>query len=191
VAIRLTPATSSDLQGLLDASRADDLTYEPVGLSLDRAAPTALTRRVWSVELPARSFDRAVDAIRDWQIHRGAGLQVLTDGPVAVGTNVAMSAPLPIGHIDVTCRIVAELNEDDRFGFAYGTLSVHPEQGEESFVVSRTEDEARFEIVGVSRPIHPLARLVPAVADRLQDRAVRRYLAAMRRAVATTERPAP
>ena len=32
------------------------------------------------------------------------------------------------------------VEEANRFGFAYGTLSVHPEQGEESFVVSRDAD---------------------------------------------------
>jgi uncharacterized protein (UPF0548 family) len=114
-------------------------------------------------------------------MHRGAGLRVAADGPIAVGTNVAFSAPLPIGFIGGTCRIVVVVDEPNRYGFAYGTLSVHPERGEQSFVVSRDEDgKARLDIVGVSRPAQPLARLVPPLADHLQDRAVRRYLAAMR-----------
>jgi uncharacterized protein (UPF0548 family) len=46
--------------------------------------------------------------------------------------------------------------------------------------VSRDEDgSVRLDIVGVSRPTQLLARLVPPFADHLQDRAVRRYLAAM------------
>jgi uncharacterized protein (UPF0548 family) len=111
-------------------------------------------------------------------MHRGARLRVTADGPIAVGTNVAFSAPLPIGYIDGTCRIVVVVNEPNRYGFAYGTLSVHPERGEESFMVSRDDDgNARLDIVGVSRPAHPLG---PPIADRLQDRAIRRYLAAMR-----------
>jgi len=112
-------------------------------------------------------------------VHRGAGLEVLADGGITVGTNVAMSAPLAAAHIDVTCRIVAVIDEPDRFGFAYGTLRVHPEQGEESFVVSRSHKGVRFDVVAVSRPVHPLARLAGPAAHHLQDAAVRRYLSAM------------
>ncbi|MEA2787008.1 MAG: hypothetical protein QOF71_3112 [Candidatus Eremiobacteraeota bacterium] len=114
-------------------------------------------------------------------MHRGAGLRIAADGPIAVGTNVAFSAPLPIGFVDGTCRIVVVVDEPNRFGFAYGTLSVHPERGEEAFVVSKDDHgRVRLDIDGVSRPVQPLARLVPQFADHLQDRAVRRYLAAMR-----------
>jgi uncharacterized protein (UPF0548 family) len=116
-------------------------------------------------------------------VHRGAGLEVLTDGAIARGTNVALNAPLPVGSIDASCRIVAVVEEPDRFGFAYGTLPAHPEQGEESFVVSRTDASVRFDIVAVSRPIQPLARLLGPAAHLLQAAAVRRYLDAMRRAV--------
>jgi uncharacterized protein (UPF0548 family) len=113
-------------------------------------------------------------------MHRGSGLAVAADGPIAVGTNVAISAPLPIGFVDATCRIVAVVDDPDRYGFAYGTLSVHPERGEEAFVVIRDADgTAHFDVDAVSRPIQRFARLVPAVADRLQDTAVRRYLTAM------------
>ena len=114
-------------------------------------------------------------------MHRGAGLRVATDGPIEVGTNVAFSAPLPIGFIDGTCRVVCVVDEPSRYGFAYGTLSVHPECGEQSFMVSKDDNGAvRLDIVGVSRPAHPLARLVPPLASHLQDRGVERYLAAMR-----------
>lgn len=47
--------------------------------------------------------------------------------------------------------------------------------------MSRDEGgNVRLDIDGVSRPTHPLARLLPLLADHLQDRCVRRYLAAMR-----------
>jgi uncharacterized protein (UPF0548 family) len=97
-----------------------------------------------------------------------------------------MSAPLPFGFVELTCRIVAVVDEADRFGFAYGTLPVHAEAGEESFVVSRDADgDVRFDVQAVSRPIHPLARAFAPVANRLQDAAVRRYLSAMQRAVSS------
>jgi uncharacterized protein (UPF0548 family) len=142
-----------------------------------------MPRRRWSTALDGpEAFDRAVGAIHDWAVHRGAGLLVAADGPIAVGTNVALVAPLPVGYVDAPCRIVAVVNEPDRFGFAYGTLSNHPEQGEESFIVTRN-GTVEFVIETVSRPVHPAARVVPFVADRLQAAAIRRYLAAMRTAV--------
>jgi uncharacterized protein (UPF0548 family) len=186
VGVRLHRPTSRQLAVLLEGCRSDTLTYEPSGGSLDGTTPSGLQRHRWTTGLPGtESFGRAVEAIRTWAMHRGAGLEVATDGPVAVGTNVALSAPLPVGFVDATCRIVAIVDEPDRYGFAYGTLSVHPERGEESFLVVRDDDgTVHFDVEAVSRPVHPLARLVPAVADRLQDTAVRRYLTAMERVVA-------
>jgi len=179
--VRLRRSTRHELGVLLAACRSDTLTYEPSGGSLDGTTPPGLRRHQWTTALWGRdAFDRAVDALRGWVVHQGAGLEVAADGPIAVGTNVALNAPLPIGFIDATCRIVAVVDEPDRKGFAYGTLSVHPERGEEAFLVIRDDDGiVHFNIEAISQPTHPLARRVPAVADRLQDTAGRRYLAAM------------
>jgi uncharacterized protein (UPF0548 family) len=90
-----------------------------------------------------------------------------------------MGAPLPVGYIDVTCRIVAVVDEPDRQGFAYGTLPVHPEIGEEAFLIVRDDSGVRFDVEAISRPSHPLARLISPLMNRLQDRAVGKYLTAM------------
>jgi uncharacterized protein (UPF0548 family) len=134
------------------------------------------------------AFERARAALDRWTVHRGAGLLLLADGPIAPGTNVVFSAPLPIGFVDGTCRIVAVVDEPDRYGFAYGTLPIHPETGEESFLVVRDRTGAvRFDVEGVSRPTQPLARVFGPLANRLQDAAVRRYLSAMEHAVAPAD----
>ena len=110
---------------------------------------------------------------------------VLADGPPHVGQVVAMSAPLPIGYLDLACRVVDVVDTGERFGFTYGTLSVHPERGEESFTVTRqSNDEVTFEIVAASRPRNPLARAFPPIARRLQRAATVRYLDAMKAAIA-------
>jgi uncharacterized protein (UPF0548 family) len=183
----LRRSTDRHLNALLERSRDDELTYEPVGVSLEGHPPSGFARRRWSRELVGPdSFDRASAALRRWAVHRGAGLLVATDGPLVVGTNVAVSARVGPGFVDACCRIVRVLDEPDRYGFAYGTLSNHPECGEEAFVVSRVRDAdadaARFDIEAVSRPNLRVARTVPAIHDRIQDRAARRYLAAMQRA---------
>jgi uncharacterized protein (UPF0548 family) len=175
------------LGALLDRCAVEELTYAPTGGSLGGAVPAGLRRRSWSATLRGvDAFALGADAIRSWGVHRGAGLDVVPDGPIAVGTNVAMSAPLPLGFVEITCRIVAVVDEPDRSGFAYGTLPVHPEAGEESFVVVRAADgSVRFDVQAVSRPVDPLARAFVPIANRLQDAAVRRYLSAMQHAVSS------
>ncbi len=91
--------------------------------------------------------------------------------------------PFRLGSSTFSAEWWRSWTEDDRFGFAYGTLPVHPERGEESFVLSRTEGGATFTICAVSQPIHPLARLAPPVGDFLQSLATARYLEAMKEAV--------
>jgi uncharacterized protein (UPF0548 family) len=183
--LHLRRPSRARLEELLKASRADDLTYAPVGAAVDATLPTTLHRDRWETALGgADAFDRGRQAVLDWRVHLGAGLSVVTDGELRVGTNVAMVAPLPVGYIEATCRITAVIDEPDAFGFAYGTLSVHPERGEESFIISRTDDQVRFVVAAASEPAHPLARLAPPIARRLQDTACKRYLAAMTQATA-------
>lgn len=110
---------------------------------------------------------------------------MLVDGPLAVGTHVAMAAPLPLGWwVEATCRVIAVVEEEDRYGFAYGTLARHPERGEEAFVVERVGSGSTFAVEAVSQPVHPLARMAPPVTHRLQAMATNRYLATMSRTVA-------
>src|SRR5205085_937117 len=112
VAIRVRRPSDEERAELLEQCRADDLTYEPTGGSLGGPTPPQLTRRRWVTALDGHeAFDRGVAAISDWAVHRGAGLAVVTDGPVAVGTNVVLVAPLPVGFVDATCRIVAVVDE--------------------------------------------------------------------------------
>jgi Domain of unknown function (DUF1990) len=67
---------------------------------------------------------------------------------------------MPFLALVAPCRIVSVVDEVTRWGFAYGTLPGHPEQGEEVFVVSIAPDETvRFEIVAFSRPADLLVRL--------------------------------
>ncbi|HEY3830985.1 MAG TPA: DUF1990 domain-containing protein [Acidimicrobiia bacterium] len=179
MAIHLRPADRTALTTTLESCRDAPLTYGPVGSSLGEHTPKGLHRRVWSVCLDSGAFDRAADSILTWAVHRGSGLSVATDGPMQVGTNVVMNAPLPLGFVDITCRIVVVIDEPDRRGFAYGTLPVHPETGEEVFLAVRDDEGVRFDVRAVSAPRHPLARLAPPLADRLQHTAVRRYLTTM------------
>ncbi len=130
-------------------------------------------------------FAAAVDGVRSWQLHRGQGFRVLpAHAPIEVRTDVVVDAPLGPLHVIAACRIVWTVDEPDRFGFGYGTLPVHPETGEEAFVVDRFDSgEVRGTVVAFSRPRDLLVRLGGPAARRQQARATDGNLAALPRHV--------
>ena len=187
MSIRLRRPSLAELHSLAGTSSSDALTYAPVGISTAEHAPPGYRLDRWSCVLGRGDhvFTGGVDALKRWQAHGGAGLVVAVDRPPVVGLVVAMAAPLPVGFVEVVCRVVDVVDRPDRFGFIYGTLPIHPEEGEESFAVARASDDSvTFEIVAVSRPRHRLARACPPLARRLQRAATGRYLRAMQAAVA-------
>jgi uncharacterized protein (UPF0548 family) len=171
----------------LAASKGADVTYGGVGVTLGDAELAGYRTDRYEAVLGSGvgAFERARDGIRAWAAHRGAGVQVFpADAPVAEGTTVVLVTRLGPASVLAACRVVAVVDERERFGFAYGTLPLHPESGEEAFVVERGADDAvRFRVVAVSRPASPLARLGAPVARLVQRRVTSGYLEALRRAV--------
>ncbi|MGW0230850.1 DUF1990 family protein [Actinopolymorpha singaporensis] len=165
------------LAALADAA----LTYPEVGATaggLPRGYRT-VTRSV-RVGRGQRSFDSCADGVLGWELHRRAGLGVYADRPTAT-PGAVVAVVLGIGRWGVVApsRVVHAVDEPDRRGFAYGTLPGHPEQGEESFVVSReTDGTVVFTVTAFSRPGNLLARLGGPLARRTQDLYVGRYLRA-------------
>ncbi len=84
-------------------------------------------------------------------------------------------------------RVVYLIDEPDAFGFAYGTLPVHAESGEELFLVERSSksDEVHYRLLAFSRPRHPLARLGAPFSRGAQHRFAVGSIEAMRRAASS------
>jgi uncharacterized protein (UPF0548 family) len=165
------------------ASRLDaPLSYPEVGASLgQRPDGYHHDTDVLTLGTGAAAFVRAVQGLREWQAHRGAHVIVFpADAPLAVGTTVALALPLIAVHALAACRIVAVIEEPDRFGFAYGTVEGHPEQGEEAFVIERDADSVRFRVSAFSRPADSLARVGAPVTRIIQRRVTRAYLTGLR-----------
>lgn len=77
-------------------------------------------------------------------------------------------------------RIVYTLDESDRYGFAYGTLEGHVEQGEECFWIEREGDgKIYYAIKAFSKPLFWGARLIYPIARRYQRKFVRESMARM------------
>src|SRR5205814_8790595 len=104
-------------------------------------------------------FERAADGLRRWEAHRGAGMLLRPDVPeLREGATVVQAVTLPVVSAIAACRIVYVVDEADAFGFAYGTLPAHPEQGEEAFTVHRDGNVVvTFVITASSLRRHALA----------------------------------
>ena len=84
------------------------------------------------------------------------------------------------------CRIAYVFAEERRYGFAYGTLQDHAEQGEEKFSVEWAADNSVwYDILAFSRPRQWQAKVARPLSRRLQERFARDSMAAIARAVGT------
>jgi uncharacterized protein (UPF0548 family) len=104
--------------------------------------------------------------------------------PIRVGSAVAVL----IRHFGFwslnASRIVYVIDEERRFGFAYGTLRDHAESGEERFCVEwDSDDSVVYDLLSFSRPHQWPVKVLQPVARVLQKRFARDSMLAMKRAV--------
>ena len=177
------------LAQFLADQRSAPLTYPEVGASFDAELPAGYHHVRAGTELGHGDevWQRACAGVRAWAAHRGAGMTVVPAGaPIVEGTTVAALTSLGPLHVLTACRIVRVVDEPDRFGFAYGTLPPHPEEGEEHFLVTRAADASgsggtvRFDVVAFSRAHDLLTKLGGPIPRRIQARATQQYLDGMR-----------
>jgi len=133
------------------------------------------------------TYRRAVSALRDWRQFELGWVTIVPPGKLLeVGTTVAVQTKT-FGFWSLNAARIVYLIEENqagnaRFGFAYGTLPDHVEDGEERFTVEwhkEEDDSVWYDIYAFSRPKHPLARLGFPITRMLQRRFVRDSLAVM------------
>lgn len=160
------------------AARASrELTYREVGATAgELPAGYRHLRETVYIGRGEDTFLTASDALMRWDVHRRAGLRVAAESPIAVpGTTVE----LRWFGFTIPCLVVYVIDEPDRRGFAYGTLSGHPESGEERFCVERGPDgSVRATITAFSRPGRWFTRIGDPAARAAQRYMTRRYLRA-------------
>jgi uncharacterized protein (UPF0548 family) len=177
----LTHPTAEELRAVVTRQ---ELTYREVGASLEDPLPAGYhhTRSTVEIGVGDAAFTSGCAALRAWTAHAYLHVTLTPERcPLEIGAVVV--AEIPMGPVTVLapCRIVATIEEENRFGFAYGTLPGHPERGEESFVVSRAADGVvRFEVAAFSRPGTLLIGLGGPIPRWIQQRATRGYLEGVR-----------
>lgn len=111
------------------------------------------------------TFARAADAIKNWTMYRLEWTRLYPpNAPVKVGEVVCVVVNHGFCWSANPCRIIylsEENGETKKFGFAFGTLPGHSEEGEERFTVEwqRADDSVWYELLSFARPHHILARI--------------------------------
>jgi uncharacterized protein (UPF0548 family) len=178
------PAT---MKRLLEDLEGAELTYSDVGATLAGKCPEGFHHDRYEAVLGEgrETFERAVTGLKTWKAHRLPGMRVFPEHQeIRSGATVVVILGTPIASLVVPCRIVGVVDGQTRWGFAYGTLPGHPEQGEESFAVSMAPDgSVHFEIEAFSRPADLLVRLSGPIGRGVQRGGTGAYLQALRRFV--------
>lgn len=157
-------------------------TYSEVGATRSPDLPDGYRHDRYQMVLGSGDpvFRSAVDGLRSWRAHEGAGVKVLPDAPVEGGGTVVLAVHVGPAWAIAPCRVVYVIEEHVRWGFAYGTLPGHPERGEEAFLVEHDlTGLVTFRIAAFSRPADLLARIGAPVTRMVQQRVTRQYLQAL------------
>jgi uncharacterized protein (UPF0548 family) len=181
------PSNASAVEQLLGSLSRMEPTYAQTGATLAGELPGGFhhDRYRGSLGLGEARFHRAVKGLRSWQAHRATWIRVVPDdSEIRTGATVVVMLGPSWLAIAAPCRVVAVIDEPSSWGFAYGSLPGHPEQGEQAFVTSIAEDgTVTFEITAFSRPGGALLRLAGPLGRALQRGSSRRYFLALQRFV--------
>jgi uncharacterized protein (UPF0548 family) len=122
-------------------------------------------------------YRAAAGALLSWRMHRRVPVRVRADGPAVPGLRVVVG----LGPVTAPCAVVWTVADATRTGFAYGTLTGHPEQGEEAFVVELDADGSVWlSVTAFSRPALRYIRAMGPLVPVFQRLYVRRCAQALR-----------
>ncbi len=182
----LRQPSDQQINKFISAQQHTGFSYRPLGLTRD-SLPAGYNVDHNRVELGSGSecFRAAVRAVQQWKMFDFGWVQLRSEQtPIETGVAVAII----VRHLGFwsmnACRIVYVIDEPERYGFAYGTLTEHAERGEERFMIewNREDDTVWYDLFAVSKP-GPMATLGYPLARQLQKRFARDSKNAMKRAV--------
>jgi uncharacterized protein (UPF0548 family) len=129
------------------------LTYDAVGTTLASGAAAVPAgyrgyEKTVNVGDGLARWEFASTAVLLWGVKTRSGFTVVADRPsehdpqVILNQRYWLTARVGPFHVREPIQVVAVIDEPDRKGFAYGTLSGHPVSGEEAFIVNRNPDDS-------------------------------------------------
>lgn len=164
-------------------------TYTEVGRTRNDDLPAGYrhVRRHAVVGQGDATFRAVVAGMRDFGIHRLAGMRIRTHGAPRLGSEFQTGLGFSKARLWVPCRIVWFIDTPAAYGYGFGTMPGHPERGEEAFEVTlRGNGEVHFDIRAFSSPASWYARLGGPVTTLVQSWATDRYLASAHKLASPT-----
>ncbi len=193
--LRLVKPSEEGIRNFLADQQSLPFTYREVGATRrGRAgAPRGYPVNHYRVQLGTGAFvyARAVNALQSWTMYALCWTRLFPAGaPVGEGVAVCVLAR----HFGVwslnanrIIYVIEERGRVERYGFAFGTLPGHSEQGEERFTIERrANDTVWYELLAFAKPKHVLARVGYLLTRSVQKRFARDSGEVMRAAVAET-----
>jgi len=182
--------TNEAVRGFLAGQQSQPFSYPEIGASR-LVVPDGYNVDHHRLKLGEgrETFAKAVEALKHWKMFEMDWIEIAPgDAPIMEGSCVAITVrhfgfrSLNVSRI---VYVIEEHGAPERFGFAYGTLPGHVEQGEERFSVEYhpADNSVWYDLFAFSRPRHILARLGYPISRHLQKRFARDSLKAMERAV--------
>jgi uncharacterized protein (UPF0548 family) len=179
--------SESAVQGFLATQQKNSFSYVEIGSTNANLPPNyTVDRNRAKLGTGFQVFSTAVACLRQWDMFKLGWTEVLPRAaPIKPGQTVAVL----IRHFGFwslnACRVVYVYEDQRRYGFAYGTLQDHAEQGEERFSIdwSAQDDSVSYSILAFSKPKKWQARAMHPLSRMLQKKFARDSLAAMQRAV--------
>ena len=182
----LTRPSPEHIRAFLESQRNRPFSYPDSGGSrIEAPGGYTVDRNRVRLGTGREVFQWGIKAVRGWKMFDIPWLSLCwPDAPIEAGATVAVV----VSHFGFrsmnACRIVYVIEEENAFGFGYGTLPGHAEIGEERFTVEFHPDDRSvwYDIYAFSRP-RALVRLAKPAARILQKRFAVDSKHAMRRAV--------
>lgn len=178
-----SPARTVDLPRTL--ARVTFLTYPQVGASAREPLPEGYrqVRRRVRIGQGEEVFAAVAAGMRKMLVHRYTGLVVRSDVDTpSVGGRFTSGLRLAGARLWAPCEFVWVSDATHGYGYGFGTLSGHPESGEEAMEVAiDSRERVEFTIRAFSRHSAWYARLGAPLARLVQDRITDGYVAAARR----------
>ncbi len=158
--------SAAQIEQFLVEQRDLPFSYQEVGAS-NSAIPFGYPINHHRVQLGngENTFARAKDAIQSWTMYKLEWTRLYpSDTLIADGKVVCVVVNHGFCWSMNPCRIIyllEETGEIERFGFAFGTLPGHSEEGEERFTVEwrQADDSVWYDLLSFARPHHILAKI--------------------------------
>jgi uncharacterized protein (UPF0548 family) len=176
--ILLREPSGARIRRFLDEQRTLPFSYPEVGASREGAPPGyPVNHHRGLLGTGQETFAGAVEALQGWKMYELGWTKLCwPDAPIAKGTVVGvLGRHFGLWSLNA-CRIAYVIEEEGpqlkRYGFAFGTLPGHVEQGEERFTVEwrRVDDSVSYEVFAFARPAHLLAKAGPPFVRMVQRR---------------------